>query len=199
MKKELIVLIGCIGSGKSYFANTFNKYNDYNIIDLSDYIRDFAWSILGWKPKNEKEYEIFKKKSVKFNTNNEITGRRFLQNLGTGTIGDDTLITKWLEKVRLSNKSVIVSDVRRLSQLETTLQMRHEFKVKIYFTNYKSERYDCTNEDKTEKLAQYINQKCDIISDSNLNNISTSDISNLHDITDWVISNFNIMIADLKD
>lgn len=157
--KKLVCFMGVIGSGKDFCANEYIEKNPGSaMVNISDTIRKFAWSVLNWEPKNVAEYDAFKSSIITNGANIFLTGREFLQRLGTGTLGDEYLLSQW--KLRLNAywflneyeniHTVVCSDVRRIDQLEEALKRD----CTIYFTNFRSVRYDDSNPDRTEFLYQ---------------------------------------------
>ena len=104
-KCELTAFVGVIGSGKDYQCQKLRQ-EGFTQINFADSLRDLAWHIFGWKPKDANEYELFKKKEwildlpetidVYSSTDQkttlegdipphvEMSGRLFLQRLGDG-------------------------------------------------------------------------------------------------------------------
>lgn len=170
---ELICFIGCIGSGKDYQAKKLVK-KGYTQINFADSLREMAWDILGWTPANEEEYEAFKNYSIFLNPSffttpnrdsghmligscTAFTGRQFLQNLGSTLRKRDSYfwVALWADKV-YSNlpQNAVCSDLRYSNELKAACIF--DITVKFIFCDYKSDRYNCTDTDKTEKLAQRI-------------------------------------------
>ncbi|OGH99218.1 MAG: hypothetical protein A2104_00320 [Candidatus Melainabacteria bacterium GWF2_32_7] len=159
---DLVCFIGCMGSGKDYQSRLLIE-NGFKLINIGDSLREMAWDILGWKPNNDEEYEEFKKKnliSCEGLIHQELSGRQFLQNLGTQAIRKrfpDFWIELWKNKVseELSRGSnVVCSDIRFLKEVEVAINILSN--AKIIFCNYKSERYNCTDKHESEQLAQKV-------------------------------------------
>jgi len=159
--KKLVCFMGVIGSGKDFCAQEYiGKNGGCAMVNISDTIREFAWSVLNWKPKSVAEYEKFKEVKITNGHGIWLTGREFLQRLGTGTLGDEYLLSKW--KLQLNAiwylkeyagiNTVVCSDIRRLDQLDEALKRD----CTVYFTNFVSPRYDANNPDITEFLYQEI-------------------------------------------
>ena len=55
-KIKVIGFAGVLGAGKSFQGNLLVKNEGYYETALADCLRDCAWHILNWKPKNQEEY-----------------------------------------------------------------------------------------------------------------------------------------------
>jgi len=178
---KLIVLIGVLNSGKGYRAERFiedNKRfnNEMCHVNFADEVREMAWAILSWRPKNNKEYENFKNNEIWLNptfvyymkTTCKITGRQFLQNLGTRAVRNkypNFWADCWLngfKKAISEGKHVITSDLRFPNELKYTLGLKKDLMFisdidkKFIFCDYPSENYNATDPDISERLAQRI-------------------------------------------
>ena len=185
---HLIVFIGVLGSGKGYQCSVLKKEN-YIQVDFADELRSMGWDILGWCPRPEcqdRDYEWFKKLRLDYihliytHSDEELewyfqvkqehdikedgfilTGRLFLQNLGTNAIRTrqpDFWVDSWRNKVkRLLDEENLVctSDCRFLNELIVC----HELGARFIFCNYKSERYNSKDIHESEKLAQFFLKK----------------------------------------
>lgn len=157
---EFICFIGCMGSGKDYqSAQLLEK--GYKLVNIGDSLREMAWDILGWSPVNDHEYEEFKSKNIiSGGFLNELSGRQFLQNLGTQAIRKrfpDFWVELWKKKVQEKlnqGVNVVCSDARFLKEVLTAINISPD--VKIVFCNYKSERYNCADGHESEQLAQKV-------------------------------------------
>ena len=174
---KVVCNIGVIGSGKNFRAKQLVDQG-YVQINFADNLRELAWEILGWRPFLKEDYEKFKKRSIVFTIDgdiNDITGREFLQNLGSAMRkrNADYLSDPWFDSVykKLSeNKNVVCSDLRALNELKAALDFLQETlhndgsysstwalcDVEFIFCDYRSERYNATNSHESEHLAQRI-------------------------------------------
>lgn len=186
---DLVVFLGVQGSGKNYQCDLL-KEDRYIQVDFADELRSMAWDILGWKPRPEcydRDYEWFKKLELSWIdlihkcTDKEInyyfdfkqkleipksdftlTGRLFLQNLGTNAIRarkPDFWIDSWYYKVsRLLKEGykVCTSDCRFENELITC----HELCAKFIFCDYRSERYNPDDNHESEELARFLLKTC---------------------------------------
>ena len=175
---EIVCFLGVIGSGKDYQAQKLVNERGFVHINFADDLRQMAWDILGWKPETPEEYEWFKKQEMVFisrkpcDETDKITGRQFLQNLGTEAMrkrDPNFWANCWRNQV-LENlaigKNVCCSDLRFSNELSTALSIKKHYllignsanledvSTKLIFCDYKSSRYDATNTHKSEKLAQ---------------------------------------------
>lgn len=184
---KVISYIGVLGSGKNFRADQLINHG-FKQVNFADPLRNMAWSLLGWKPNNEKEYEEFKLKKLIFNPmlsrslteDNEyintfdftfsLTGREFLQKLGTEmrNIDEDFWANLWLrDTVDLMVKdkvNVCCSDLRYGNELRKVYSLSNieDVETAFIFTNFKSHRYEPDNPHKSEKLAQFILNNYDI-------------------------------------
>lgn len=155
----LVCFIGCMGSGKDYQSRLLVE-KGYKLINIGDSLREMAWDILGWTPANDEEYEEFKKANIIFEGITELSGRKFLQNLGTEAIRKrfpNFWIDLWKNKIKSelsSGNNVVCSDIRFLKEIETAISISPE--VKVIFCDYRSERYNSTDTHESEKLAQMV-------------------------------------------
>lgn len=137
---HLVCFLGRNGSGKSYRANQLVKEQNYVKVSMADTLRELAWKSLGWRPKDDEEYDYFKNnvvfvphKLVELNPdlvepkNNKLvytallnldmstlnlTGRQYLQNLGQGckTLFGEDFWVKQWEKKVLHNSLFMTDD-----------------------------------------------------------------------------------------
>lgn len=182
---SLVVFLGVQGSGKNYQCNLLKK-EGYVLVDFADELRSIAWDILGWKPRPEyydRDYEWFKElkidqielihkctdKQINYyfevkqkleilESDFPLTGRLFLQNLGTKAIRSrhpSFWVDEWKYKAeRLLNEGykVCTSDCRFVNEVVTC----HELNAKLIFCNYKSDRYNSEDTHESEQLAQLL-------------------------------------------
>lgn len=146
--------IGVLGSGKDHQSRKLVK-EGYVQINFADELREMAWSILGWRPENDLEYDWFKKGQIYVPNYGEINGRIFLQNIGSTMRKKDInyWVKCWIDKASLEvNKGnkVCCSDCRFLNEIRYALRLGSNF----IFCNYKSSRYDDKNTHESEHLAQ---------------------------------------------
>ena len=90
---KIHVYIGLLQSGKTTTAKEDQEIHTGEKRDVSfaDAVRECAWNILDWRPINHQSYENFKKTHVITLSNKQgeivsLTGREFLQRLGTDAI-----------------------------------------------------------------------------------------------------------------
>lgn len=175
---RLVSFLGVLGGGKDFSANKLVK-EGYIKVAFADELREMAWDILGWRPDADdfdRQYDWFKKlplnRRCEINTSSElylnykspgwiqydrdITGRQFLQNLGTEGIRKRdpdfwARITKQkIQKLLDEGKKVVTTDARFSNEIQSLSELGAQF----IFCNYKSDRYDATNTHESEALAQ---------------------------------------------
>ncbi len=152
---KIVCFTGVIGSGKDYQAQKLIE-KGYTKIDFADALRREASEILEYDI--TKNYEIFKKYAIPkhFVPSSlfglEITGREFLQWLGNKRRQEDKdyWCRKWEDEVLNTMSPIVCSDLRYPNELK----IASEFNLEIYFTNYKSNRYESDNPHQSERLAQ---------------------------------------------
>jgi predicted Ser/Thr protein kinase len=156
MAKQLILLLGVIGSGKSYMAETLQQTMRADVIYLADELRRQAWQLLGEEPE---DYESFKKSQITKN----LTGRQLLQRLAD-VVKDarpDHYIDATLMRVNESESNlVVIPDVRFIHEVEALCDWGN-YPYEIYLCNFESSRYDKTNphpsEDLSQRLVRHLN------------------------------------------
>jgi hypothetical protein len=156
---DLIGFAGVIGSGKDYNASRLEGLH-FTRVDFADAVRETLWLILGWKPKNQAEYEEFKTTVVsfrlKFSLPKLLTGRELLINIGDGfrkNYGENYWVDIAERKIKLAisaGKKIVVSDVRYSNEVK----MLTDLGGKVFFANYKSERYNSTYKSDSEYMSQ---------------------------------------------
>ena len=166
MINSIHAFVGVIGSGKDYEGKKiFNKEPDKScIIGFSDGVRDYTWKLLGWKPENQEEYDLFKRSifTCKLPRFKGLTGREILQKVGTDLMREydiNVWANVWTKKVLEMNNTqtisnIIVSDVRHPNEVGALFSICNKLncKVTIQFTNFKSDRYEI-NDHESEEMA----------------------------------------------
>ncbi len=171
---NLRCFLGVIGSGKDYQSKKFlsdAKAFGYKMeqVNFADPLREMAWKLLSWEPKNAEEYEQFKNGFVATYTNDKyfqsITGRQYLQNLGTTMreIDPNFWAKRWADKTRKLLEEgihVVCSDLRYPNELIEAFMLAQCYTKSaneaFLFCDYRSERYEPDNEHSSEHLAQRI-------------------------------------------
>lgn len=168
---KIRIFLGVIGSGKSYCSNQLVQQG-YQKISVADSLRDALWGILGWKPRTDEEYNAFKQHELIDVTNSInttiVTGRQVLQNMGEvfkSWFGRDYWATQWYSRVLYqmlvcpikNGHNVVCDDVRFPEEVEQALELAENgYDVQFIFCDYKSERYNSTNQHISERYAQAI-------------------------------------------
>lgn len=163
---NIYAFIGVIGSGKNYRAEKLQgELLDSIMINFSDGVRDSSWSLLNWKPKNVKEYEVFKSTFfINEYLGVSISGRMILQRIGTDIMrayDPDVWANIWYRKVlRQSEASnIIVSDLRYINEARRIMDISSMGgNVKIIFTNYKSNRYEISAHESEALAIELLNE-----------------------------------------
>lgn len=157
------VYIGVIGSGKTY-----NSKKDCNVIvSFADALREDMWKMLGWKPKNSKEYEEFKRSKWRLPGDRlyYITGRDLLQRYATEirrAEDEEHWNKKLIEKIenlrafKVQPIKIGIDDCRFPNEIKSLIKYCDESGTNLSFahTDYKSDRYDDFSSHVSEKLAQ---------------------------------------------
>lgn len=156
---EIVGLImGVIGAGKDYQAQLLVE-KGFVRMSFATAMRAMAEVLFGYAPGDFSDtlvYEAFKERVLYHDRMNQaVTGRLFLQKLGTEAGRDilgrniwvDSLFTKAQE---LGYEKIVISDVRFENEVTGILDR----KGKVTFCDYRSERYDATNSHPSEALAQ---------------------------------------------
>jgi len=165
--------IGVIGSGKDYEANKCDKQYGF-----ADALLEDIWIMIGWKPKNKEEYEKFKNtlfQPVDFGALKNInpppcfTGRDLLQRYGTQLRrkeNDNHWVDKLLEKIFENigeNKTIGITDCRFPNEVKGLIDFVEKYPIyelNFIHCDFKSNRYNDTNEHESEKMAQDILKEC---------------------------------------
>ena len=150
----IIGFIGVVGSGKDYNANRVMSIDpSYKKYSFADEVRDFVWLALGWEPKNNEEYELFKLTKIEFG-NMSLRGRDMLINVGNGLRqkDPDVWINYWLKKIPSSfkNEKVVVSDVRYYNEVKAI----HGLGGKVIFCYFISDKYNDKINSESERMSQ---------------------------------------------
>lgn len=162
-EEDIPTIIGYIGakqSGKSFQSEMLIQQG-FQKVDFADKLRELAWGILGWKPKNKEEYELFKLGKIDIEGFGFVNGRKFLQNVGENiNLIDKTFwCRQWKKSVdKLIIKgytNIVVSDIRHWTEIDALKSYLNKAKVKIYFCDYNSENRDDNDNHESEKMAKY--------------------------------------------
>jgi hypothetical protein len=169
--KEIIGLVGVIGSGKTYQRDLLVK-KGFVAIDFKDELIDMCEDLVGYGIRDN--YDKFKESIVGMEPLNAreytrsypmaMTGRRLLQRLGTDVMRNrdpEYWIKAWHRKALVAlgqGKSVAVADVRFENEVDEILRLGKDLpdqvKTRIVFCNYHSHQYNDKSNHESEKLAQ---------------------------------------------
>lgn len=158
MNKKIVAFVGVIGSGKDYQCNLLEQ-KGYKRIAFADTLRELTWRVFNWQPKDNFEYEEFKKQIFTAAGYPSFTGREILQRLGTDSrkiISDDIWLTALEKKIENDpSDNFCISDLRFQNEFEFIKNLTKKgYEVDIVFTNYKSDRYKDNDPHESEHLAQ---------------------------------------------
>lgn len=152
---------GVMGSGKGYECQKLINNEDFVKIDFGDGLREMVWRMLKWQPKNDEEYDLFKKGEVDIPYYGKINGRLLLQLVGTDTMRkvDNNFWVKECkrkieEAISQGYNNICISDIRFKNELEMLFDYSGKADVKIRFCDFHSDRYNAKSEHASEKLAQ---------------------------------------------
>ena len=155
----IIGYIGNAGSGKTFESEKLMTQG-FVKVDFADKLREMAWGILGWKPKNNEEYENFKLGRLDIKGFGKVNGRNFLQNIGESMNQiDKTFWCRQAKKTIDKNiikgyTNIVVSDIRYETEIEILKSYMNKAIVKIYFCDYNSERRVENDSHVSESLAK---------------------------------------------
>lgn len=171
IKKEVVLILGLMGSGKSYMSRPYIE-DGYTKISFADPLREMCYKILGYKPTKEFSYDDFKKSNLVlkkglFKTKKINTGRQVLQQIGSAvkelfcpTIWADT----WYNSVLECNTHVVNEDCRFDYEVLKALSLsRKKCNVRFIWSCYNGNDYTNALKDthESEALAQFIYKRQD--------------------------------------
>lgn len=167
--KRIYAYIGVIGSGKDYQA----RKHGAPIFDFSDGVREFTFSFLGIDKKLvDREYALFKSSENFINIvdiyepfeTREVTGREFLENVGTKMRQyDPDFWAKYCvskaEKLIIEESPdlIVFNAVRYPNEASKIIELweKYDYELTFIFCNYKSDRYEIRDHE-SEFFAQTI-------------------------------------------
>jgi len=150
-------LAGLMGSGKSHRANQM----DGVIIPFAGSLKEIAYKLL-W---GAEDYSFDEEDKTEYwwgPRDTEFTGRQFLQRLGATMRGidPDFWVNLWSQKVIKAYKdghNIIVPDVRYENEFDSIYAFEGIFdKAEVILCDYKSYRYDDTNNHESEEFAKML-------------------------------------------
>lgn len=182
MKKELIIYLGLMGSGKDYEANSLID-KGYVKVAFADPLRSMAWKLLDWRPLSDENYEDFKKGELclflpdsndKYNAFKPLcSGRHLLQQLGQIMREYDSnyWASAWFKYIFSHNlEKVVCTDCRYPNEIRMALEFLNlGYDVKFIYCCYESEKFKQGLKEKhqSEKFAQFLITKnlkhCEVI------------------------------------
>lgn len=176
---KLYCFIGVIGSGKDHQCDLLVNSGKFDYkLSIADGVREFFYELFDINPFSNDEYNenkesvviwVLKKLDKGIDRLNELTFRKMLQNIGKtlrkykSNFWIDRLIDKmdiWYNYVdEVPGFNICINDVRYKNELKALFDYETPHETKFFFTNYKSDRYNNTDKDVSEQLAQYILNK----------------------------------------
>ena len=169
-QKEIVAFVGNAGSGKSYQSYLLTQ-KGYNELAFADVLRKIAFTSLGIKfDDGMKNYDYMKTHnviSVNLTETHVInsTFRQFLEKLGSEGIrkyDNDFWCKGLIKEIQENNfKKVCISDMRFLNEYKYIKKFSEEnnYKFKVIFCDYHSDRYDYNNQHVSARLANYFVDK----------------------------------------
>lgn len=152
------VFIGVIGSGKDFHASKCDA-----VVAFADQLREDIWTMIGWSPKTDAEYQAFKKatfctiglnSTVNLNGHIQFTGRDILQRYGTEVRRNENpehwakSLQKTLRDMNMKNLdnpsfTVGVADCRFENEVKAMKELEdYGIRVEFVHVNFKSDRYN---------------------------------------------------------
>ena len=168
--KIIVGFIGVGGAGKDYQAHLLVD-RGYKELAFADALRKIAFSSLnvdyddGMKNYNYMKTNQCIEIKVGENYTKKITFRQFLEKLGTEGIrkyDNDFWCNALIKTIKDNNyKKVCISDMRFLNEYNHIKKFADEndYKFKVVFCDYHSDRYDYNNQHASAKLANYFVNK----------------------------------------
>lgn len=165
-KKQIVVILGLRGSGKSFASKPYTGMG-YTTVSFADPLRTIAFKSLGYVETPNFNYDDFKKstlyakkgmfKKVKLNT-----GRQLLQQTGSvikELFGKEVWADAWQKTVLLLDSNVVNDDCRFDYEVEKALKLiRKGYEVNFVWSCYDGNDYTEAMNDthESEALAQFI-------------------------------------------
>ena len=173
-KQKVYVFLGCIGSGKSYYADMVAKKVGTLRLDFKTTLVNMTYQVLGLD--RDVNYEVFKTMEFQVpGTAIKFTGRQFLQRFGTdimrAQVDQDFWCKSLINQIKelpagrvgdhYESVPVAIADCRFFNE---ALELKNAgFDVEFYLTRYRSERFDDTSKHASEQLAQTLMKRQDIV------------------------------------
>ena len=171
---KVYVFLGCMGSGKTYYADFIAKKVGALRLDFKTKLVEMVYNVLGIP--ESFDYEQFKASNFEVKgTGIGFSGRQFLQRFGTDLMRNQVDNDFWCKSLigrikmlpagRIGNHyetvPVAIADCRFFNEI---LELKKAgFDTEFYLTKYHSERFDDTSTHESEKLAQALMKRQDIV------------------------------------
>jgi hypothetical protein len=157
---KLVCMLGCIGSGKSFWSD-FLVGKGFANINFADALRKLVYNVVGVYPKNEIEYTDFKFR-VFSDGETSFNGRELLQRIGTGVreyqqdFWIDAFKKGVVSSIQNGVKNIVCSDCRFPNEVTAVIDLGKEYGIDVVFQycEYRSDRFDPENKHESERLAQ---------------------------------------------
>lgn len=159
--KKITVFTGVCGSGKDFHSNDITENGGMKIA-FADPMREDLWLLLGWRPKNDAEYQEWKTTEITSPQGIVMTGRDLMTRYGTEIRRrDDNDV--WCKRTCQSIMdsltmfdNVAISDARFENEIEFIKELGrfHEIETEFVFCDFRSDRYNPNIDHESEHLAQ---------------------------------------------
>jgi hypothetical protein len=147
MCKKLTVYLGVAGSGKDYEANQLENTVK---IPFAQYLHNWAWKLMGYKPPTEQSYEWFKQQYMLIP--NHIlgledlkvgTGRNLLQQLGdlVRSLDSRVIVKEWQKEVLGAGEDVACTDCRFPAEVRAAMELEDQgIEITFIHCSYPSDK-----------------------------------------------------------
>lgn len=149
------VFIGVMGSGKDFHASKCDA-----VVAFADQLREDIWTMIGWRPKTDAEYQAFKSTQFISSTSwtsmgnqPKFTGRDLMQRYGTEVRRNENpehwakSLQKTLRDLNMKNLdnpsfTVGVADCRFENEIKAIKELEdYGIRVEFVHVNFESDRY----------------------------------------------------------
>ena len=168
---KLIAYMGCSKSGKDYEAKKLLSTGKYIQMNMADSVKEIVYNQINYTPANHDEYETLKETSFWNNEDRTFTGRDLIKNLTNeiNKIDPNFWFEIWKKKIEQivedykyyhKFEGIVVTDIRYIQSMKYFFGVENLTK-KVFFCNYKSDRYKL-HEDESEDLIRKIINDLDV-------------------------------------
>lgn len=156
MTKQIIAFCGKAGSGKDYSSDLLVKEQGFVKVSFANNLRKVAYEILGLKELNNEEYTKLKAEKIY----GDLNFRNILENLGESIrkLDNDFWANSCIKSFKNIKKDICVSDLRHANEYYALKNYCKSNKIdfKAVFCNYRSDRFEETNNHASAQLAQFL-------------------------------------------